>query len=262
MAEPVEPLERLTVVVPVRDEEMRLPATLDHIRRAMDRVESGRRREARLVVVLDVCTDGSAGIATAAADADPRIRIITSDAGSVGVARSLGVATALAGIPPQDLHRQWIANTDADTRVPPDWLEVFADAADAGTDALVGTVEPDVLELGRHRYAAWQALHIQHEGHPHVHGANLGVRASAYRDAGGFQPVQGDEDVRLVEALRARGAVVRSSGRPHVVTSGRLLGRVGHGFAGYLAHLPDGACAAELVPSRATHFLDTAGRRT
>lgn len=261
MDDQVQPLERLTVVVPVRDEEQRLASTLDHIRLAMDRVQSARRG-ARLVVVLDACTDGSARIAASAAQTDPRIRVITSDAGCVGIARSRGVAAALAGIPGPRLHRQWIANTDADTRVPPEWLEVSADAADAGIDALIGTVEPDALELGSHRHAAWQALHVRHEGHPHVHGANLGVRASAYLRAGGFPPLPEDEDVRLVEALRFHGAVVRSSGRLHAVTSGRLQGRVDHGFAGYLAHLPDEEGAPGALHPSTTECMDTAGRRT
>lgn len=258
--ERLERLERLTVVVPVRDEDRLLAATLAHIGAAMDRVESDGRRTARLVVVLDTCTDGSARIAAAAAAADSRLHVLTSDAGSVGAARAVGVSAAVAGIPPSSLHRHWIANTDADTRVPVHWLEVFADAADAGADALVGTVEPDVLELGPRRHAAWQTLHVRTDGHPHIHGANLGVRASAYRQAGGFQAVPDDEDVRLVEALRANGADVRSSGGLHAITSGRLRGRVGKGFAHYLAHLPDDAGIPATTPP--THSMDTTGRRT
>lgn len=256
-----ERIERLSVVVPVRDEEQLLAATLGRITAAMDQVESSGRRTARLVVVLDACTDGSARVAGTVAAADPRIRIVTTDAGCVGAARALGVATAMAGFPRSPLHRQWIANTDADTLVPGDWLQKFADEADAGADALLGTVEPDERDLGPHRHAAWQAAHVRQDGHPHIHGANLGVRASAYALVGGFPPVPRDEDVRLVQALRTSGAVVRASGRLHVVTSGRLQGRAPRGFADYLSRLPDDGRLRAPAPGT-TKELDRAEGRT
>lgn len=255
------PLERIAVVVPVRNEEQLLGSALVGIRAAMDRVEAHGRLRARLVVVLDDCTDGSAAIAAAAATADARISVASTGARRVGAARALGVSTALAEGEPSSLHCWWIANTDADTRVPPDWLERSADAADAGADALVGTVEPDSTELGPERFAAWQASHSTAEGHPHIHGANLGVRASAYLQAGGFQPVPCNEDVHLVDALRSQGAAVRSSGFPRVITSARLQGRLDHGFADYLSGLPDAGESPRGNGQGATQFVDIAGPR-
>ncbi|WP_417215825.1 glycosyltransferase [Arthrobacter sp.] len=256
MARTVPRIGQITVIVPVRDEEELLGAALDHLRAAMDHVETDGRRKARLVVVLDACTDSSARIAEALAGVDPRVRVIHTAVRAVGAARDLGVRTALAALPAMSLRRHWIANTDADTRVPPDWLQVFADAADAGADALVGTVEPDAGDLGRQRFLAWQSLYVRQDGHPHIHGANLGVRASTYCEVGGFPQVPGDEDVRLVHALRAHGANVRSSAQLHVITSGRLHGRVGHGFADFLAGLAvdDGAPEARVPAS--TSFED------
>ncbi|WP_372698152.1 glycosyltransferase family 2 protein [Arthrobacter sp. JSM 101049] len=257
----VEPLERIVVVVPVHDEERLLGSALAHIRPAMDRAENHKRLRTRLIVVLDACTDGSASIAASAAAADTRISVVTTDARCVGAARALGVAAATAGCPGPSLPRWWVANTDADTRVPPDWLELFAEAADAGADALVGTVEPDIAELGPARFAAWRSAYVRAECHPHIHGANLGVRASAYRDAGGFQPVPGNEDVGLVRALRACGATVRSSGEPQVVTSARLRGRTAHGFAGYLSSLPAPGGIGDAIACEETQFVDTVGHR-
>jgi len=252
------PLEGIAVVVPVRNEEQLLDSALAHICAAMDRVAARGRLRARLVVVLDDCTDGSNNIAAAATAADGRISTISTGARCVGAARALGVSKALADVAPPSLHRWWIANTDADTRVPPDWLDLFAEAADDGADALAGTVEPDSAELGPARFAAWRAAHSSTEGHPHIHGANLGVRASAYLQAGGFAPVSCDEDVRLVAALRAHGARVRSSSSPTVITSARLRGRLDHGFADYLAGLPD---AGEDTRRWATQCVDSAGRQ-
>ena len=53
--------------------------------------------------------------------------------------------------------------------------------------------------LFRERYAAGTGPHS------HVHGANLGFRASAYLTAGGFPPVPTAEDHALVAALTAGG---------------------------------------------------------
>ncbi|MGF9661143.1 glycosyltransferase family 2 protein [Arthrobacter crystallopoietes] len=131
----------------------------------------------------------------------------------------------------------WIACTDADTRVPGHWLSVQATLADAGADAVLGTVEPDPDELDAVRLGSWRRRYTQQDRHSRIHGANLGVRASAYLAAGGFESVSEHEDVRLVARLRAAGAAVRSCPGLTTVTSGRLQGRTPAGFAGYLAGL-------------------------
>ena len=43
----------------------------------------------------------------------------------------------------------------------------------------------------------------------HIHGANLGISAAAYRAAGGFAALKLGEDVALVSSLLARKADVR-----------------------------------------------------
>lgn len=231
-----EPIRHMAVVVPCRNEERTLAACIAHVRGAMDRLaETAPGCGVTLTVVLDSCTDASALIARAAADADPRIRTLDVGYGSVGRSRRAGVHSALAVV--ADDEPAWIACTDADTRVPPGWLARFLEFADDGADAVLGTVEPDRAELGPRRHAAWSARHVRTDGHDYVHGANLGVRASSYLAVGGFTHLRTGEDVALVAALRAAGLDVRSSGALHAVTSGRLDGRAPGGFAGYLARL-------------------------
>ncbi len=70
-----------------------------------------------------------------------------------------------------------------------------------------------------------------------MHGANLGVRASAYREAGGFAPLALHEDVDLVARVKASGRPWVASDRVRVSTSGRTTGRVIGGFATFLAGL-------------------------
>ncbi len=85
--------------------------------------------------------------------------------------------------------------------------------------------------------AAWHARHRLVEGHEHVHGANLGVRASRWREVGGFGPHRLGEDVRLVERIRAVSDHTVATDTTRVLTSGRSRSRVAAGFAGYLGDL-------------------------
>lgn len=72
------------------------------------------------------------------------------------------------------------------------------------------------------------------EGHRHIHGANLGVSAEAYRRAGGFQPLKSSEDVALVNGLLSSGAAIAWSATPRVVTSARRDFRAPDGFGATL----------------------------
>ncbi len=75
------------------------------------------------------------------------------------------------------------------------------------------------------------------DGHRHIHGANLGLSATAYRRAGGFAAIPCHEDVALVRALQRAGMGIAWSAKPRVATSARMRGRAKGGFADYLAGL-------------------------
>ena len=103
------------------------------------------------------------------------------------------------------VERVWIANTDADSRVPVDWL-THQLAVSRTADVCVGTVRPDFDDLSSIHRAHWMSTHTKGQPNGHVHGANLGVRASTYLDAGGFAPIREHEDVDLVARCRSLGA--------------------------------------------------------
>ena len=67
--------------------------------------------------------------------------------------------------------------------------------------------------------------------HPHVHGANLGVRADAYLAVGGFDDLDLHEDHVLAARLREAGRPVVTTSLDPVVTSHRLQGRIDGGVA-------------------------------
>lgn len=226
-------IRRVHVVVPARDEERRLPRCLASVAAARALL-LGERPDLTVetTVVLDRCVDGSAAVARAAG-----VTVLGVDHGNVGATRHAGVRAALRraaarGVRPVDL---WVASTDADTVVPPHWL-LGQVALSETHDAVVGTVEPlglaDATVL-----RAWRARHTLVEGHPHVHGANLGLRASAYLAVGGFRPMPVDEDVDLVRRIRAGGIPWVATDRVRVASSARRTPRCRGGFADYLGAL-------------------------
>lgn len=229
------PLSRVHVVIPANDEEELLPAALRSVAKAV--AQLGRFRpeiHTSVTVVLDACIDGSRRVA----EQFPQVALSEIERRSVGAARAHGVVVATAGEPASELDRLWLASTDADCVVPSDWLVRQVVLADVGVDLVIGTVEPDDA-LDSATLARWWRLHHLRDGHPHVHGANLGIRLSAYVDCGGFEPVAVHEDVRLVERIRRSGAACLASSAVHVRTSGRTRGRTAGGFADYLGALSE-----------------------
>ncbi len=223
-------LRAVAVVVPAHDEQELLGRCLRAVAGAVAALaEAYPLVTTTTLVVLDACTDGTAGVA-----ARSGVPTVVTAAQRVGTARREGVRAAVARHGPVPAAQVWVASTDADTVVPPGWLVHQVAAADAGAGLVVGAVRPDPRDLDPATYAAWLLRHGP--GHAvAVHGANLGVRLDAYDAAGGFLPVEEHEDVLLVAALRAGG--VREVPGLTALTSGRRYGRVGRGFAGYLRDL-------------------------
>lgn len=222
---PAAPPTRLGVVVPAHDEERLLPACLASLRVAARAVDV----PVVLVVVLDRCSDGSAALVAAAG-----VRAVVVDAGNVGLARAAGADAALRA------GATWLACTDADSTVAPDWLAAHLAHARSGVAAVAGSVRVD--HFGEHPAEVgprWAGAYRPGPGHTHEHGANLGVHAEVYRAVGGFRGLAEHEDVDLLARVRAAGHAVLGVDDLGVTTSGRSRGRVGAGFAGHLRGLAD-----------------------
>lgn len=226
-------IEAVGIIVPAHDEEALIGSCLDALERARVRVAS--HVATYLVLVLDHCRDRTRMIAEKHAYGEQRV--IEVDFANVGKARAAGAEEALRHFEHHDPRRVWLATTDADSRVSPDWLLKQLAAADSGADALAGTIEvdscgrfaPSYVEAFKRFYAAGG------DAHPHVHGANLGVRADAYQQAGGFAALATGEDHALWNTLRRCGRHVVSQRDVRVITSGRLQARAPLGFAHFLA---------------------------
>ncbi|WP_298255127.1 glycosyltransferase family 2 protein [uncultured Arthrobacter sp.] len=223
---------QLAVVLPARDEEDWLPACLADLDAAREHLQSTiPRTPVSITVVLDRCTDGSASAARSIAG----VSVLAGNFGSVGAARDAGVRFALArshALP----ERTWIANTDADTLVPREWLVRHHRLA-VHHDLVLGTVRPTLTPENAERWQRWADDYVAADGHHHIHGANLGIRGSTYQEVGGFAPLTEDEDVDLVERAKLCGAAWIASGQLQVTTSSRTVGRVAAGFSTYLRML-------------------------
>lgn len=215
------------VVVPVHDEEACLDACLAALRAAAT-CPLLLGEAVSIVVVLDACSDRSQRIVLAHAlqvDRHWRLDCMAVNARNVGAARAAGAQLLL------QRGARWLAFTDADTRVSPAWLSTQL-GLDA--DAVCGTVAVDDWSPhGCHAEALrahFARTYTDADGHRHIHGANFGVSASAYRRAGGFAPLACSEDVALVAALQACGAHIAWSAAPRVTTSARRQAKARGGF--------------------------------
>lgn len=220
---------RIGVIIPARDER-------DLIGRCLTSVVDSAAQAGTsvvIIVVADSCRDGTARVArqvgrNAAARRVGGVVVIEIEAENVGVARSIGCQRAI------DAGCSWLALTDADSVVPANWVAEQLRAARAGFDVVIGTVRPDFDDLSPAHVRQWHETHEPGRPNGHVHGANLGVRASVYLTAGGFAPLAEHEDNELVARLVASGATVIATDRAEVMTSGRTQGRTAGGYAGHL----------------------------
>ena len=214
----------LGIVIPAHNEQDEIEKCLSAASLAARHLQL-RGEHVEILVVLDSCTDNTATIVKKLG-----FDAVVVNAKNVGQARAAGAAVHIAN------GARWLAFTDADTKVAPDWL---VQQLALNVDVVCGTVTvDDWTPHGKH--AALLRWHFQEtytdaDGHRHIHGANLGVSTRAYVRAGGFQHLACSEDVALIASLEAAGASIAWSARPRVVTSARRIGRAAGGFAAALS---------------------------
>lgn len=223
------PVWHVGVVIPARNEEGFIERCIGSVVTSCESAE--RVDRSWIVVVADCCTDRTADLARRRLDGQGTV--LECSMGSAGAARRIGVAEVLRHFSGQDPWCVWLANTDADTHVPRDWIGTHLCHADGNTEAVAGIVQLDPVglreEVGE-LFARTYAL-ASNGTHVHVHGANFGVRADAYLDAGGWTDLPVAEDHCLWGRLLHRGSRLLSTVGSVVHTSGRLEGRARGGFA-------------------------------
>ncbi len=184
---------RISVVVPTYQEAKGIEAFLHQFDR-----QSLPRSEFELIVVDGDSRDGTRDLASRLAD-----RVIVQTSPGIGGARNDGARTAQADL---------VATTDADCRVPPDWLErIVADFEDPDVVAVCGPDGPfdgglkaRILYFfvrGIIRLAALAGLYG-------TGGTNSAFRKSAFLAVGGYRPLAHSDDIDLGVRIRGQGRVV------------------------------------------------------
>ena len=235
------PSWHVAVLIPARNEELLIQRCLNSVLAACSRLPASISTD--VVVACDSSTDLTLKIAERVL-ADWGI-VVATEVSIVGCARRLAARVALqryAG----PLSRCWLANTDADCCVPSTWLIDQIAIADQGIDALAGVISVDSFE----EHSAESDIRFRNSylihsdgSHPHVHGANMGVRADAYLRSGGWRGLETAEDHDLWNRLVRTASRQHSTARVSVITSGRRVGRAPRGFAEALAvHDEAAAC--------------------
>ena len=260
------------IAVPVRNEAERIAACL----RAIDAQEGLAPGRLGLVLFLNNCTDGTPGIV---ADLLPSLSIPVRVIEKTHAGAHAGWARRAA----MDAGAAWLdavgsagtlLTTDADSRVPPDWVAANLAALDGGADAVAGRVElipeeaallPPSLPARGRLEDAYDALITEMEAridpdpsdpwpcHRTTIGASLSVRRSAYEQVGGMPEIPLGEDGAFVAALLEQGFRVRHDRAVMVWISARLTGRAAGGVADTIrsrCEEPDALCDArmEAVP--------------
>jgi glycosyltransferase involved in cell wall biosynthesis len=225
-------IDRIVVAIPARNE----VASIAECIRSVDRAAQTVGLPTCIVVAADSCDDDTAGVARSIVPSQAELVVIEADWGSAGAARSAAVAVGID----EDaaLERVWIANTDADTVVPADWLSVQVELA-RDHHAVAGVVELDPSRTSTRVLDRFGATYrLDGDRHLHVHGANLGVRADAYLAVGRWCPTTiVGEDHGLWRRLVEAGYAVTHRTSVRVTTSSRLRSRVEGGFATVLRTL-------------------------
>jgi glycosyltransferase involved in cell wall biosynthesis len=226
-------IRRIAVVVPAANEERHIARCLSSIAAARSSLRAGDPSvQVRITVVPDSCTDLTAQIARAHG-----VQVVPVWVANVGAARRAGARAALAALAGTRAGELWLASTDADSEVPTGWLTGMLAEARRGAHVVLGTVLP-APDLRPEIRAEWLSRHHLRDGHPHIHGANFGIRGDVYTAVGGWQPLATGEDTDLARraAQNSRLKIARIASIP-VVTSARWAGRAPRGFSSYLRAL-------------------------
>jgi glycosyltransferase involved in cell wall biosynthesis len=233
-------IDAVVVVVPARDEQDLVGSCLGSVRRALDAIAADVPRQT-VVLVADGCTDLTVTMARLAWGEDPRLEVVAAPATGPGAARRLGVAVGQASVGVA-VDSTWVATTDADSRVPRDWLVRQLAWAARGYVGVAGTVWVDDwtdedVALRRRYERMLDDARLPDGRHSDVFGANLGVHARALRDVGGFPALAVGEDHAVWDRLVELGVPTVQAVDVTVATSGRREGRASGGLADLLERM-------------------------
>jgi hypothetical protein len=266
---------KVSVIVPVKDEEDLIHACLTSLERQVD--IQGKRLDPRhyeVILLANNCCDRSAEIAHRFIEQHPDFqlhiaeRTIPKTEAYIGRVRQMLMDEAYQRL--SSTPTGIIASTDGDTLVSPTWVAAIQQEVQQGADVVGGLILTDrhsLAQLPDHvRLRHWQGIYYHHlkvklesyidadpfdrwPRHHQHYGASLAVTTEMYKKAGGMPAVRTPEDVAFCQALLRVNARFRHSRKVRVVTSARSIGRTDVGFANQLCKWANAGKQAFLVES-------------
>ena len=202
----------VSVVIPAKDEEDTLPGCLES-------VLAQTYQNLEIVVVNDRSSDRTAEIARAAANADPRVKLITIQSlpeGWTGKNNAMQVACS-------QVEGEWLWMLDADTRHSPDALAIVLQYAQDQGAALASLLPEQRCETfwekvvhpleGIVLMMSFPLLTINNDRKRlgFANGQFILMRRSDFERVGGYKPVSGRllEDIALAQKFKDAGLPIR-----------------------------------------------------
>lgn len=250
---PPDPALKLVVIVPAKDEELALPATLEALYHQTDpRGYSIDKQWYEVIVLANNCSDATAEVALNFAQAHPDSRLhvvachLPPPYAHIGYVRRILMDEAFRRLMILGRLRGIIASTDGDSTVNPTWVYHTLKAFREGADVVGGRIRTNPQAIGRRYYlqdVMYRYLQAQLESiidpqtadpwprHFQNFGPSLAVTCELYERAGRLPVLRALEDLRFYEALQRCDARIRHCPRVEVLTSARTQGRVDFGFS-------------------------------
>jgi hypothetical protein len=269
---------RGVVAIPVKDEAERIDPCLEALAVAHRFCDSPDAPFFGVVLLLNNCTDKSAEIVRSFRPTLPfPIRILEEDfppaEAHAGSARRVAMDAATHWLETCGRTDGIILTTDADSRVPRDWIQANFRAIERGAEAVAGAIVP-LMPMTKESFlwnCAVAAISRQltkpywkncspgstrsptdpWPRHATNSGASFALTVASYRKIGGVLAVPLGEDKALAAQLFACDARLRHDPGIVVVTSGRLVGRAKGGVADTMAlrtAMPESVCDEFLEP--------------
>lgn len=190
----------ISVIIPAFNEERFLPRTLEHLRRATERLGSVGGRHVETIVVDNASTDRTAALALAAG-----ARVVSVPEHNIARVRNAGALAASGGL---------LVFLDADTLIPEHALGRIAEVMEEDPGCLGGALDLDqrpARRLVRAYLAAWRLIGLCFGM---AQGAVQFCRRDAFAAVGGYdESIYMGEDVdfywRLGKLARSRRQRVR-----------------------------------------------------
>ena len=191
-------------IIPARNEEAELPATLAAIAAAA--AETGT--ESEVIVVDDASTDATPQIAR-----DAGATVVSVSLQNIGAVRNAGAEVATGEL---------LVFVDADTQLPADTLSAIHAAVGRGAAGGGARLKWDRPPNLASRFCSWVFLVVWQKMLGYATGCLMYARRADFEAVGGFDPTYFAAEERfLTEALRKRGPFVIV--RPPVITSARKM---------------------------------------